>query len=67
MEDDSNNRVNIIFSELFLGKINDETAAQRLTRLPKNVLTDKLIDAFNRGETRQLYCNDEGEPYLRAR
>jgi hypothetical protein len=61
-----NDRIKLIFSRLYLGEIDSETATRQLSRLPGSFLADALVDGFNRGETRALDCNEDGEPHLMA-
>jgi hypothetical protein len=58
---DATLRVRNIMAALYLGRIDNEEAALVLANdLSKEDLAASLVDAFCRGSTRPLYCDEDG-------
>jgi|CXWL01.1.fsa_nt_gi hypothetical protein len=57
------NTINNIMSLLYLSKIDNAQALQKLIQCNLEDLAEKLLDCFCRGECRYLFCSPDGEPY----
>jgi len=55
--------VNAIVADVYLSRLDNNQALERLMRLGARTLAETLLDCFQRGDCRPLFCSEAGEPH----